>query len=192
MINMICIIGRTASGKDTIANKIINNNFLHVFGNGDYEQIVSVTTRPKRDTETDGVEHIFVTDEVYDKIEDDDKIAETKIGKYRYCATLSQLSEDINYVYIIDPKGYLKMRENFRDINIFTIYVNCDRDTRKQRYNTRSIQTGKDTFDERDKAEDHQFDIFEKSMRDKYFDNYPVDIYIDMVINTERFNYKEI
>ena len=52
---IICLVGKTGTGKDTIAK------FLYeTFG---IESICSYTTRPKRDYEINGVEHYFIDKE---------------------------------------------------------------------------------------------------------------------------------
>lgn len=61
---IICIVGKTSSGKDSvakIANKLFNLNM-----------VVSYTTRPKRSYETDGVEHYFISKERMKEIKEND------------------------------------------------------------------------------------------------------------------------
>ena len=91
---LICLMGRTASGKDTLATKLCERTGL--------KQIISYTTRERRVNEGDT--HIFISDEEYQSIEDSGQIAAfTQIGPYKYCCTISQLYE--NDVYVIDPIG---------------------------------------------------------------------------------------
>lgn len=55
MLTIIALIGKTSSGKDTVARYIKASYGIN--------QIVSYTTRPMRSHETDGVEHYFVSKE---------------------------------------------------------------------------------------------------------------------------------
>ena len=50
---MICLIGKTASGKDTIAKELVNK-----YG---YKRIVTYTTRPIRDGEKEGVNYYYIS-----------------------------------------------------------------------------------------------------------------------------------
>lgn len=120
-------VGKTNTGKDTIANELVNR-----FG---YKLLRSYTTRPKRINETN--EHIFISD---DEIKNytEKMVAYTKIGEYKYFATIDQLEE--SDIYIIDPNGVLDLKLtmglNFPDKNFkfITIFINTPNDyIRKQR-----------------------------------------------------------
>ena len=91
---LLCLMGKTASGKDTLAKKLCERAGLH--------QVISYTTRPRRNNEGDT--HIFISDEEYQGLENSGEIAAfTQIGPYKYCCTVKQLYE--NDVYVIDPIG---------------------------------------------------------------------------------------
>ena len=73
---MICVVGRTCSGKDSLtskailnANTTLSNNF-HIARedlntDGPYKPVISYTTREMRPEETDGKEHYFITNKEY-------------------------------------------------------------------------------------------------------------------------------
>ena len=109
---IIAIVGPSGSGKTTIS--------LYLYGIYGIPFVCSYTTRPMREGETDGVEHIFVTDnDVPDKSE---MIAYTVFGGYQYWATKSQVKDVTSYV--IDEKGLSYLREKFGDeFNIISVYV---------------------------------------------------------------------
>lgn len=124
---IIAIVGSSGSGKTTLS--LYMNN---VYG---IPYICSYTTRPMRDGETDGIEHIFVTDkDVPDKSE---MLAYTVFGGYQYWALKTQVKEIVTYV--IDEKGLFYLLDNFKDqYNIITVYVQRDNidgvdETRKNR-----------------------------------------------------------
>ena len=75
---IICIVGRTASGKDHIGNIISER--LNI------PMVVSYTTRPKRENEANGREHWFISDETADNMlrNNDCVLGYTKIGGVRY------------------------------------------------------------------------------------------------------------
>ena len=106
----VCIVGKSGTGKSTIVNSIPTIDILN-----------SYTTRPPRFPNEKG--HIFITEEEYDKLEN--IIAETKFGKYRYCATKSQI--DNSDVYILDKNGVKAIDDNYigkdNKRDIFVIYV---------------------------------------------------------------------
>ena len=158
---IICIVGRTSSGKDYISKRL--STIL------DYPLVVSHTTRPKRDNETNGVEHWFDSKEDFDTLmQNNTVIAYTKIGEYEYCALLEDIGD--NAIYIIDAKGIEYLKQNFKDqINLKIIYIYCDEYIRRARASTRS--DFKIAWEDRNKAEDEQFTEFEA--------NRPWDLLID-------------
>lgn len=143
---LICLMGRTASGKDTLASKLCERTGLR--------QIISYTTRERRVNE--GNTHIFISDEEYNAMESAGQIAAfTQIGPYKYCCTIDQLYN--NDVYVIDPIGVQHLRElNLPNLRLITVYVNTPDDIRKERALNKR---GDDrlTFMKRDMAEREQF-----------------------------------
>lgn len=157
MKNLILVIGRSGSGKDTIVRAAQKH-----FG---IPAIPSYTDRPKRDCETEGVEHTFLTSEQFDDVLKNEQVfAYTKIGEtgYRYCTTVKMLNSlpcDTIF-YIIDPKGYDYCVPLAKDFNLKVVYVYADTDKRMERANTRN---GDDTaWVKRCEDEDSQFTYFEK------------------------------
>lgn len=150
---IIAIIGRSGVGKDFITKKLMND--LHM------SAVTSLTTRPKRENETDGVEHWFVGKHDFDKIMNEAKVlAYTKIGEYEYCAIYETLN--VFSLYIIDPMGLKDLKERVGDdVSIKTIYVKCDKEIRRQRASKRS--DFEKEWENRNKAEDEQFKEMEEN-----------------------------
>ena len=123
---LLFIIGKTSSGKDTIANYIKDK-----YG---FEIVCSYTTRPKRDYEENGVQHFFIDDLTMDIVETGDVIAWTKndMTGIRYCATTDALKSD-KAVYIINPEGIKWFEENGVDVSYKSIYIDLDDDIIKSR-----------------------------------------------------------
>lgn len=150
MHNLYLVVGRTASGKDSLVRAISEKYGLKILS--------SYATRPKRIGETN--EHIFISPEDVQKYQND-IVAYTKIGDYEYFSTKQQLLEcDF---YIIDPNGVEYLNEKIKDIpnvELHIIYVAADYVTRKHR----ALNNRKDKeldFERRCIAEEDQFINFE-------------------------------
>ena len=140
---LFCIMGETASGKDTLTKKLCEDTGI--------KAIVSYTTRPRRTNEGDT--HIFVDDSVYEQMKDN-LAAYTEINGFRYWTTIEQIYD--NDIYIIDPNG-LETLENLglEDIDICSIYINVPIEVRLERalYRGDSVED----FFSRNKSEMRQF-----------------------------------
>ena len=160
---MICIVGRSGSGKDYLANE---------FAKLGYKVIKSYTTRPKRNENEDT--HIFITPEEAKTFTD--KVAETTINGYEYFATFEQVKN--NDIYIIDPEGLKPLTKNINGREpIYIIYVYSDFDERKEKAISRSADKEKEleVFMKRHQSEDEQFCQFEECIelnKERYYSYY--------------------
>lgn len=120
---LLCIMGRSASGKDTLANMLCERVGL--------KQVISYTTRERRVNE--GETHIFISDDEYQELETSGQIAAfTQIGQHKYCCTVNQLYD--NDIYVIDPVGVKNLRElNLPNLRFVTVFVNVPDDVREER-----------------------------------------------------------
>ena len=143
---LLCILGRTSCGKDTLVQKLCERTGLTA--------ITSYTTRPRRNNEGDT--HIFSTREEYEKMRADDNVAAyTEIAGNIYWTTIEQLYE--HSVYIIDYNGIETLRElNLPNLRLITIFINTPDNVRKERALNKR---GDDrlTFMKRDMDERSQF-----------------------------------
>lgn len=143
---LLCVMGRTSSGKDSLVGKLCERMGL--------TQIISYTTRPRRDNEGDT--HIFTTKEVYEQMKSEGNVAAyTEIAGNIYWTTVDQLYE--NDVYIIDPNGVQTLRKlNLPNLRLVTVFINTPDDVREHRaLNQRGDDRIK--FRERNLAEREQF-----------------------------------
>lgn len=143
---LLCIMGRTACGKDSLVNKLCERTGL--------KQIISYTTRPRREGE--GNTHIFVDESDFEQMSQANTIAAfTQIGEYKYWTTIDQL-EDAD-IYIIDYEGLKTLRKlNLQNIRLVSIYINVPDNIREDRaLNKRKDDRYK--FRTRDFAERNQF-----------------------------------
>lgn len=144
-----------------------------------FDTIVSYTTRPIRDYETDGKEHWFIDEKEAQRLLNSQSIvAYTEIGEYKYFVTKQHLEDESKNLYVIDPKGIQYLLENFPDLRDYVIiYVNPDTAIRLNRAKSRS-DYNEEKFNAREKAEDEQFLLFEDELIAEFKDKYNVDTYI--------------
>lgn len=143
---LLCVMGRTASGKDSLVNKLCERKGL--------KQIISYTTRERRDNE--GETHRFVTREDYEEMKSNGEVAAyTEIAGNLYWTTIDQLYE--NDVYIIDPLGVKTLQDlNLANLRIVTVFINTPDDIREERALSKRGDE-KSKFRIRDFAERTQF-----------------------------------
>jgi len=118
---IVCIVGDSGSGKTTLAEYLEKEHGI--------PQIVSYTTRPMREGEEQGKEHIFVDEYPY-KNADENILAHTFFGGYDYWTTADQLENDTQ-VYVIDESGllFLKQKADMYGFGILSVYIKreeCD------------------------------------------------------------------
>lgn len=120
---LLLIMGRTASGKDSLVNKLCERTSL--------KAVNSYTTRPRRTNEGDT--HIFTTEDIYEQMQAEGKVAAyTEIAGYHYWTTIDQLYE--NDLYIIDYRGVQTLRElDLPNIRFVTVFINTPDAIREER-----------------------------------------------------------
>lgn len=148
---MFYIIGRSGSGKDTIASYLSERYGL--------KQLISCTTRDRRTP--DESTHVFVTREQAEA--ETDIIAITEINGHLYYATKRQLDEAD--IYVIDPRGLQQLAALTPDATV--IYVEKDEELRRLCAQTRGADPQKELelFKSRIIDEDEQFVEFEKKIK---------------------------
>ena len=100
MDKFLLLVGKSGSGKDTIA-KILSDKY-------GLRQLKSYTTRPRRFTTEDT--HTFVT-KLPEETETVKLIAYTEFNGFEYCATNVQVEN--SDIYVIDPDGVLYFMEHY-------------------------------------------------------------------------------
>ena len=143
---LLCVLGRTACGKDSLVNKLCERTGAR--------QIISYTTRPRRNNEGDT--HIFANDVQFQAMKANGVVAAfTQIGEYKYWTTIDQLT-DAN-IYIIDYEGLKTLRNlNLPNVRLVSVYINTPDEIRHERaINKRGDDKAK--FRMRDFAERAQF-----------------------------------
>lgn len=128
------LIGKSATGKDTIFKKLTENKQLNL------KTIIPYTTRPMRKDERHGVEYYFVNEDVLIEFKNQNKLIEhrsynTIYGVWHYfTANDSQIDlNKNNYLIIGTLEAYLQIRDYFSKENVIPIYIYVDDYTRLMR-----------------------------------------------------------
>lgn len=132
---MVILIGKSASGKDTVAKRLIKD-----YG---YQKIVTWTTRPMRPGEKQDITYHYTSDEEFqDKIEEgffaEWKKYDSVFGAWYYGTPLLEIESftDENRVIIITPDGYENIRQ-YLDRNTLVVYLDVKNSILKKRLKKR-------------------------------------------------------
>lgn len=142
------IMGKSATGKDTIYSKL-KEEIKKIKG------IVLYTTRPIRDNEKDGVEYHFIKNEKLEEFKRANKVIEyrtykTIYGDWTY-ATIDDGKINLkkrNYITIGTLDSYKKMKEYYGADKVFPIYIKVDAGIRLQRALNRENAQKSPKYDE--------------------------------------------
>lgn len=185
MKKIFCIVGRSASGKDSLVREAKRNLGL--------KELCSYTTRPPRFSGENT--HIFTTeDRMIEHAHSGAIAAIARIGDWYYWSTIPQLYECDLYVIDYASLPQLKALE-LADVEFVTIYVTAPAAERRKRALLR--QPGcEDTYDMRVAAENEQFSQMEE-MKDWDYCIHNISFMeayyqFEQIIKTERTKINEI
>ena len=128
------MIGKSASGKDTIYRKLLEDSSLGL------KPYVGYTTRPIRSGEIDGREYFFVTREDLEEYKKTGRLIEKRIyhtvhGDWCYFSMDSDrvdLAHD-DYLYIGTLESFLPIRSYYGEDKVIPVYLQIDDGVRLQR-----------------------------------------------------------
>lgn len=118
---MIILLGKSASGKDTVVN-----NLIHNYG---YEKIITWTTRPMRPGEKQNLTYHFTDDEDFEEKIEEGFFAEWKkynsvFGTWYYGTAVQDITNNPNNkIIILTPSGYEDIKEYINDEEILSVYL---------------------------------------------------------------------
>ncbi len=155
---MIILLGKTASGKDTILNRLAENY--------SYKKLITYTTRPMRKGEIQDKTYHFISDEEFLKKKEEGFFLEcnefnTVDGIWRYgSAKEDYLNATDDTVIILTPSGLSVLKvyiaRQKADIDIVPIYIYSNNNTIEKRLKKRGDK--KEEADRRIKADNVDFD----------------------------------
>ena len=132
MSKIFYLMGKSASGKDTIYRKVKEQM-------PELKTIVIYTTRPIREGEQNGREYHFVDDDKLKELQEAGKVIELReyntvhgIWKY-FTADDGQFDGDDNYLAIGTLESYVKLRDYFGQERLVPIYVEVEDGLRLER-----------------------------------------------------------
>lgn len=132
MSKIFYLMGKSASGKDTIYKKVKEQM-------PELKTIVIYTTRPIREGELNGREYYFVDDDKLKELQEKGKVIELReyntvhgIWKY-FTADDGQFDGDDNYLAIGTLESYVKLRDYFGQERLVPIYVEVEDGLRLER-----------------------------------------------------------
>ena len=133
MGKIYCIMGKSASGKDTLFARMLEEC-------PKMRRFVTYTTRPMREGESEGTEYHFTDEASLKALEDAGKLIEkrtysTVFGPWSY-ATVDdgQIHLDRrNYLYIGTIESYVKIRDYFGHDKVRPVFLEIDPGIRLQR-----------------------------------------------------------
>lgn len=134
MGKIVCLMGKSSSGKDTIYKKILMQENVHL------ETIVPYTTRPIRDGERDGVEYHFTDEEGYQTLFRQGRVIESRAyntyhGLWRYF-TVADGTVDLerhSYIMIGTLEAYDHLRKFYGKDKVVPVMIELDDGVRLQR-----------------------------------------------------------
>ncbi len=140
--DIICIVGKTATGKDTVVREILKRKS---FNGIKLNKTTSYTTRPRRQTESD--EYYFVDKTTFDNLSFIEHTS-YNVGDaiYEYGMTKDEFKDDKINVVIVNPRG-LKTLLSVDDFNgrLIVATLNASLSTRITRYRGRETSSNVDS-----------------------------------------------
>lgn len=134
MGRIICLMGKSAAGKDTIYRELAGDRELGL------QKIIPYTTRPVREGERNGVEYFFTGEADFWILKEQGRVIEdrayhTRHGLWRYFTVNDSQFQDEsrNYILIGTLEAYGKLQEYFGRDRLVPVMVELEDGIRLQR-----------------------------------------------------------
>ena len=122
---IIAIMGKAGSGKDTLLKALLEEPVFK-----DAKPIISCTTRPIRQNETDGIDYHFLTvDEFTEQLIGGEMLEATVFNNWCYGTSIHNLDPNALNIGVFNPEGCETLREN-KDVRLSLIYIEATDKTR--------------------------------------------------------------
>ena len=155
------IMGKSATGKDTVFSRLMNDKELGL------KKIIPYTTRPIREGETEGVEYHFVNDDSLNEFLGLGRVVEhrrynTVHGVWNYFTVddNDDIRSDARYAMIGTLEVYEKLRDYYGNEYIIPVYIEVEDYERLRRAMDRERTQKNPSFEEvcrRCIADEHDF-----------------------------------
>lgn len=131
---LLCILGFSASGKDSIANEIISK-----LG---FTKIVQHTSRPQRKSELFGIDYYFISTLEFEKDIVADEFLSYRLfittnDKCYYGIKRNSINIHNKKIVVIDIEGLVDLKKNYSDNDILSIFIDVDYELRLERVKIR-------------------------------------------------------
>lgn len=198
MRNLFYIMGKSASGKDTVYGKLKEEL--------NFNSYILYTTRPMRNGEEQGKEYNFINNKQFELLKNEGKVIEA-----RYYNVINENSQKDIWIYATiadkqlekqgdfltigtlesyrDIKDYIKLHQEL-NLNLIPIYIFVDENERKRRAINREQQNGKPNYEEMERRlKKDNYDFSEDKIRQsgisekEMFENYNLDDCVSKIIS---------
>ena len=143
------LMGKSATGKDTVFKRLIGMKELGL------RTVVGYTTRPRRRGETDGKEYFFVKEKEWLRLQQEDKVIESRTyhtvsGDWHYFTVDDgQINlEGQDYLFITTLFGVVQLRKHSGEEKVLPFYIEVADDQRLWRSICREKRQAGPNFDE--------------------------------------------
>jgi guanylate kinase len=131
MGKIICLIGKSGSGKDTVFGRLLSLDIPQL------EPVVTYTTRPRRANEQEGREYYFTDDETLGRLEREGKVIEKRTyhtvhGDWNYFICETDMGSGPR-ILIGTPDVVEKLCERYGNDSVCVIYLELPDRERLQR-----------------------------------------------------------
>ena len=121
------LLGKSASGKDTLYRKLMANDQLGL------NRVVMYTTRPRRTGETDGVDYHFIDEQRLNELREaglviEERTYQTVHGPWTYLTVKDDSLDPETGSYLIEGvlQSYLSTRDYFGSEAVIPLYVEVE------------------------------------------------------------------
>ena len=196
MNKLFVLMGKSASGKDTIYKRLLEDERISL------KTIVPYTTRPIRHEEKEGVEYHFVSNKRFEEMKEKKLVIESReyqtvhgIWSYftAFDGQFSKEGKKDNYLMINTLKGYELIRDYFGEDKVVPLYIYVEDGIRLTRALKRERRQTVPKYAEmcrRYLADDTDFSAekLEKAGIDKFYDNENIERCMEQIVRCIQSN----
>lgn len=196
MSKLFVLMGKSATGKDTIYKRLLEDKRISL------RTIVPYTTRPIRQEEKEGVEYHFVSREKFEEMKQEELVIESRdyqtihgIWSYftAYDGQFGGESKDEKYLMINTLEGYEQIRDYFGEEKVVPLYIYVEDGIRLTRALKRERRQREPKYAEmcrRYLADEGDFskEKLEKAGINKFYDNENIDRCVEQIVSCIQTN----